>query len=45
MSSNVLTMIDCGPSRFAIWKSIASETVEEISAALLSVFRDRGPPA
>ena len=39
-----LTMIDCGPSRFAVWKAISSEMLLEISGKLLEVFRERGPP-
>jgi hypothetical protein len=39
-----LSMIDCGPSRFAIWKSLANETAEQIVKHLRQVFLDRGPP-
>ena len=39
-----LTMIDCGPSRFAIWKAISNEALPEVSNKLLEVFRERGPP-
>ena len=38
-----LTMIDYGPSRFAIWKKIRGETSREISNVLNEVFLERGP--
>ena len=38
-----LTMIDCGPSRFAIWKKIRGETSREIFDVLNEVFLERGP--
>eukprot|EP00794_Sanderia_malayensis_P013419 gene13419-14795_t len=38
-----LTMIDCGPSRFAIWKQISGETAREISGVLNEVSLERGP--
>ena len=39
-----LTLIDCGPSRFAIWRKVGSENAGEISAHLEEIFRERGPP-
>jgi len=39
-----LTLIDCGPSRFAIWKRIPSEHVSLICEALEDIFRSFGPP-
>lgn len=38
------TVIDCGPSRFAIWRKIRSENAAEISANLSEIFCERGPP-
>ena len=40
-----LTMIDCGPSRFAIWREIKSENASEIADILDEIFRERGPVA
>lgn len=39
-----LTLIDCGPSRFTIWKALATERAEEIAAHMETVFREHGPP-
>ena len=39
-----LTMIDCGPSRFSIWKVIASESAQELSNVVEGIFREMGPP-
>lgn len=39
-----LTLIDCGPSRFAIWREIESESAASIVRHLEEVFRERGPP-
>ena len=39
-----LSLIDCGPSRFAIWKPVANEATPEISGAIVGIFRERGPP-
>lgn len=39
-----LTMVDCGPSRFAIWRKIHSEDASTVSAIFQQVFRERGPP-
>jgi hypothetical protein len=39
-----LTMVDCGPSRLAIWKAIATEGEDEICKEIAEVFRERGPP-
>ena len=38
-----LSMVDCAPGRFAIWKRIREETVEVISTVLEEVFLERGP--
>lgn len=39
-----LTLIDSGPSRFAIWKPVSNENVSMIINALLCVFREMGFP-
>ena len=38
-----LSMVDCGPGRFAIWKRIRGETARVISTVLEEVFLERGP--
>ena len=37
-----LTMIDCGPGRFAIWKRLKDETACSICKSLSSVIMERG---
>ena len=39
-----LTMIDCGPSRFAIWRELRAQTSEAVIDKLQQVFYDRGAP-
>ena len=39
-----LTIVDCGPSRFAIWRKISSEDAPVVTAVLEQVFSERGPP-
>ena len=39
-----LTVIDCGPSRFAVWREIRSQTSEAVIDKLQQVFYDRGAP-
>jgi len=39
-----LTLIDCGPSRFAIWRLVSSENSVEVIRHLDEIFRERGPP-
>lgn len=38
------TMIDCGPSRFAMWRMVADESWQQITRVLMEVFTERGPP-
>ena len=38
-----LSIVDCGPSRIAIWRELRRETAEEIATALESIFFERGP--
>lgn len=40
-----LTLIDCGPSRFSVWRVIGDEGIEQVIKVLSEVFCDRGPPA
>ena len=39
-----LTMVDCGPSRFIIWRKMRSEDAVTIHDELEQLFRERGPP-
>ena len=39
-----LTCVDCGPSRFAIWRRIHDESATSIVAELEMIIRKRGPP-
>ena len=39
-----LTMVDCGPSRFSIWRRMRNETAGSIVAQLRQVVIERGPP-
>ena len=39
-----LTVIDCGPSRFAIWREIQSETDTNVTRELRQIFSEFGPP-
>ena len=39
-----LTLVDCGPSRFAIWRRVRSENAADIADHLEEIFRERGPP-
>ena len=40
-----LSLIDCGPSRFAIWRKLRDESAASIVPELLQIFRERGPPS
>lgn len=42
--SPYLTMVDCGPGRFAVWKKLKHETGGEVSGHVESLFRERGVP-
>ncbi len=39
-----LSLVDCGPSRFAIWRRIAAEGAAEVVRQFEEIFRERGPP-
>lgn len=39
-----LTLIDCGPSRFSLWKRLKEQSSGAVVAALESVFFERGAP-
>lgn len=43
-SKKYLTIIDCGPSRFAIWRELPNETEDVVVKNLLQIFLERGPP-
>ena len=38
------TVIDCGLSRFAVWREVKSENASEICDNLEEIFRERRPP-
>ena len=40
-----LTLVDCGPSRFNIWRRVRGEDADSIVREMELVFRERGPPA
>ena len=40
-----LTVVDCGPSRFAIWRKIATEDAAMVVVTLEQIFLERGPPS
>ena len=39
-----LSLIDCGPSRFAIWRRIRNESADEVIRQLRQIFLERGAP-
>ena len=39
-----LTLMDCGPSRYAIWRRIKRQDTDSVITALESVFLERGAP-
>ncbi|XP_067949570.1 uncharacterized protein [Watersipora subatra] len=40
-----LTVIDCGPSRYAIWRKLKNETLSAVSEQLEHIFTKRGSSA
>ena len=42
--SPYLTLVDCGPGRFAIWRKLRRETGEEVANHMELTFRERGSP-
>ena len=40
-----LSIIDCGPSRYAIWRKLRNETSNAVKEQLESIFCERGSPA
>ena len=38
-----LTLVDCGPGRFAIWRELKSEMAHHIAEELNQIFLERGP--
>ncbi|XP_076031925.1 uncharacterized protein LOC143019828 [Oratosquilla oratoria] len=38
-----LSMVDCGPGRFGIWRKLKAETGEESARVMKEVFLERGP--
>ena len=39
-----LSVVDCGPSRFSVWRRLSSEDGAVVAREFLSLFRERGPP-
>lgn len=39
-----LTLVDCGPSRFAVWRQLRLQTSESVIRQLEAVFYERGAP-
>ncbi|XP_076032416.1 uncharacterized protein LOC143020143 [Oratosquilla oratoria] len=37
-----LSMVECGPGRFAIWRELKAEIVEEIARVMNEIFLERG---
>lgn len=40
-----LTLVDCGPSRFALWRRLRNETADSVALELERIFFERGSPA
>ena len=40
-----LSMVDCGPSRFAIWRNVRNESTDQVIYHLKQVFLERGAPS
>lgn len=38
-----LSLVDCGPGRYAIWRRLHSESGDAVVRELQSIFRERGP--
>ena len=43
-NQHYLTLIDCGPSRYAIWRKLRSQDTASVIRQLESVFFERGAP-
>ena len=43
-SQHFLTLIDCGPTRFAIWRLLVRQDSSSVICELESIFYERGPP-
>ena len=44
-SAHYLTMVDCGPARFCIWRQLRRQDSRSVCEQLESVFFERGAPA
>ena len=42
-NTHYLSIVDCGPGRFAIWRELKHETAECIVTTLEQIFYERGP--
>ena len=45
LGDQYLSMVDCGPSRFAIWRKIPNESAAVIVAQVRQIMLERGPCA
>ena len=43
-SQHFLTLTDCGPTRFAIWRPLVRQDSSSVIRELESIFYERGPP-
>ncbi|KAI0980168.1 hypothetical protein GJ496_005969 [Pomphorhynchus laevis] len=39
-----MSLIDCGPSHFSVWKQLSNESSEFAAKAIEDIFFERGPP-
>ena len=42
-NKSFFTVVDCGPSRFTIWRKVGSENASDICENLQQIFIERGP--
>ena len=42
--AHFLTVIDCGPARFAIWRRLSRQDATSVINQLKALFYERGPP-
>lgn len=40
-----LSLVDCGPGRFAVWRELRTEAAPNVCKILDEVFKERGPPS
>ena len=42
-SKHYLSVVDCGPSWFAVWRGLSVETADHVARLLNEIFLERGP--